>query len=86
MRRKDLAMFKKCFTVVFLAMIVWIGFYFMVPNVSKLKKWAPKKTSFMEYREREWRAEGKKILYQSTMGSHVPDFTLFDQGGDYRRG
>jgi monofunctional glycosyltransferase len=63
MRRKDLAMFKKCFTVVFLAIIVWIGFYFMVPNVSKLKKWAPKKTSFMEYREGEWRAEGKKIRF-----------------------
>ena len=54
-------MFKKFFPVVFLAIIFWIGFYFFVPSISKLKKEAPRKTSFMEYREREWRAEGKKI-------------------------
>jgi monofunctional glycosyltransferase len=52
---------KKIFVVFFLAVIGWVGFYFIVPNVSKLKKEAPRKTSFMEYREREWQAEGKKV-------------------------
>ncbi len=35
-------------------------YLFLFPDVSKLKKENPKKTSFMEYREREWQREGKK--------------------------
>jgi len=31
----------------------------LVPDVSRLKKENPKKTSFMEYREKEWNKEGK---------------------------
>jgi monofunctional biosynthetic peptidoglycan transglycosylase len=31
-----------------------------VPDISKLKKENPKKTSLMEYREKEWKHEGKK--------------------------
>lgn len=38
-----------------------IAYYFIFPNVSKLKKENPKKTSFMEYREREWQEKGRKI-------------------------
>lgn len=34
---------------------------FCFPDVSKLKKENPGKTSFMEYREREWEKKGKKI-------------------------
>ena len=37
-----------------------VGIYFVYPDVSKLKKVAPKKTAFMEYREEEWRDQGKK--------------------------
>jgi len=35
-----------------------------VPDVSRLKRENPKKTSIMEYREREWRREGKKYRIQ----------------------
>jgi monofunctional biosynthetic peptidoglycan transglycosylase len=35
-----------------------------VPDVSKLKKENPKKTSLMEYREREWKREGKRYRVQ----------------------
>ena len=43
------------------AIVLGIGFYFIYPVVSTLKKENPKKTSFMEYREEEWEREGKKI-------------------------
>lgn len=45
----------------FSAILLGIGFYFVYPVVSTLKKENPKKSSFMEYREREWEREGKKI-------------------------
>ena len=37
-----------------------VGIYFVYPDVSKLKKAAPKKTAFMEHREEEWHNQGKK--------------------------
>lgn len=43
------------------ALLLGIAYYFIFPDISKLKKENPKKTSFMEYREREWREKGKKI-------------------------
>lgn len=42
------------------ALILSVGIYFVYPDVSKLKKTAPKKTAFMEYREEEWSNQGKK--------------------------
>ena len=36
----------------------------LVPDVSKFKKENPKKTSFMEYREKEWQHQGKKYRIQ----------------------
>jgi len=39
--------------------------FLLMPNVSRLKKQTPKKTAFMEYREREWKEKGKKVkVYQ----------------------
>jgi monofunctional biosynthetic peptidoglycan transglycosylase len=35
-------------------------YLFLVPDISRLKKERPGKTSFMEYREKEWQREGKK--------------------------
>jgi monofunctional glycosyltransferase len=35
-----------------------------VPDIARLKKENPKKTSFMEYREDEWKREGKKYKIQ----------------------
>jgi monofunctional biosynthetic peptidoglycan transglycosylase len=43
------------------AIFLSIVYYFIFPDVSSLKKSNPKKTSFMEYREREWKEKGKKI-------------------------
>jgi monofunctional biosynthetic peptidoglycan transglycosylase len=51
----------------FLALITtigFVGFYFVYPDVSKLKKVNPKKTSFMEYREDQWQSKGKKLTIQ----------------------
>jgi len=36
-------------------------YFFSVPDLSKLKKENPKKTALMEYREKEWKEEGKKV-------------------------
>lgn len=43
-----------------LALAGFIAFHFVYPDVSKLKKENPKKTAMMEYREDEWRRDGKK--------------------------
>ncbi len=39
---------------------LFIVFQFVYPDVSELKKKNPGKTSFMTYREKEWKREGKK--------------------------
>lgn len=41
-------------------MLLSIAYYLIFPDVSKLKKNNPAKTSFMKYREREWQEKGKK--------------------------
>jgi monofunctional biosynthetic peptidoglycan transglycosylase len=46
--------------VLILAVFLNIGTCFVYPDVSSLKKLAPKKTAFMEYREKEWKKQGKK--------------------------
>ena len=48
-----------------LAILGFGGFYFVYPDVSKLKKENPKKTSFMEYRENEYKARGRNVRIQS---------------------
>ncbi len=37
-----------------------VGYYFFNPDVARLKKWHPARTSFMEYRLRQWAEQGKK--------------------------
>lgn len=49
---------------IILALIAGIGLYMVYPDVSRLKKENPKKTSFMEYREDEWKKRGKKVRIQ----------------------
>jgi monofunctional biosynthetic peptidoglycan transglycosylase len=46
------------------ALIANVCFYFLYPDVSRLKKENPRKTSFMEYREKEWLEQGKKKKIQ----------------------
>ncbi len=43
------------------AVFLSVGFYFVYPDVAKLKRTNPQKTSFMEYRENEWRTAGRKL-------------------------
>jgi monofunctional biosynthetic peptidoglycan transglycosylase len=43
------------------ALLVVAGYYLFYPDVSSLKKKNPNKTSFMEYREAEWRQQDKRI-------------------------
>ncbi len=67
-RKRPGRFFRFVRAVIILGILVVLGFggfYFVYPDVSKLKKENPKKTSFMEYRESEYRAKGKKIRIQS---------------------
>lgn len=51
------------------------AFYLVYPDVAKLKKQNPGKTSFMEYREDEYRAKGKNVKVQQkwvSLGSISP--------------
>jgi monofunctional biosynthetic peptidoglycan transglycosylase len=43
-----------------------IIYYIFFPDISKLKKENPEKTSFMEYREEEWKKQGKKTKINQT--------------------
>lgn len=65
MRRKKNKRFKTWFArLLFLSiavMLASIAYYFFFPNVAALRKGYIKKTAFMEYREREWQRQGKKI-------------------------
>lgn len=54
-------MTKKLFIIVIAVFILAIAYYFIFPDISFLKKSNPKKTSFMKYREREWKEKGEKI-------------------------
>ncbi|MFA6472154.1 MAG: monofunctional biosynthetic peptidoglycan transglycosylase [Candidatus Latescibacterota bacterium] len=56
--------FKKIIIAAILFPILFTGFYMIFPRVSVLKENNPEKTSFMKYREREWRTQGleKKIV------------------------
>lgn len=62
---KFLRFIKVAIVLVVLLVVGFAGFYMVYPDVSKLKKQNPGKTSFMEYREAEYRAQGKKIRIQS---------------------
>ena len=47
-------------------LLLSIAYYFIFPDVSKLKKQNPKKTSFIGYREEEWQKKGKRIEIKQT--------------------
>ena len=50
--------------LVTLALVSFVGYYAVYPDVSKLKRENPRKTSFIEYREREWERKGKRVVIQ----------------------
>ncbi len=53
-------LFKILIAIFSFALFLSISVYFVYPDVSKLRKMHPKKTTFMEYREKEWQNQGKK--------------------------
>jgi monofunctional biosynthetic peptidoglycan transglycosylase len=65
-RKRKKSSFKKiCWIfVVFLISGISAYLYFSFPDIESLKRHNPKKTAFMEYREREWKRQGKKYKVQ----------------------
>jgi monofunctional biosynthetic peptidoglycan transglycosylase len=62
-KKRKRSFFGRLFFILFIGVIglaCFIGFNFIYPDVSALKKENPKKTAFMEYRESEWERQGKK--------------------------
>lgn len=57
-------------------LILSVGYYLIFPDVAKLRKINPRKTSFMEYREQEWKKAGKKkrIRYSWVSFSRISPF------------
>ncbi len=56
--------FKVTFALLLLTVVGFIGYYAIYPDVSSLKRENPKKTSFIEYRERQWKQKGRKVSIQ----------------------
>ena len=52
--------------VLFLGFLLHLGSFFFFPQVAILKKENPKKTAFMEYRERQWLEEGRAVRIRQT--------------------
>lgn len=50
---------KKIILLLLSAILTYTGIYFIVPDVSKLKKENPQRTSFMEFREKQERDKGR---------------------------
>lgn len=67
-RRKSsgglLRFIKVIFFLAIITILGFVGYYFVYPDVSKLKKENPKKTSFMEYRENQWQSKGRRLNIQ----------------------
>ncbi|TAL21925.1 MAG: monofunctional biosynthetic peptidoglycan transglycosylase [Nitrospirae bacterium] len=65
-RRKKKSSLKKLLCIVFIFLISGISAYLYVTfsDIESLKKQNPKKTSFMEHREKEWKNQRKKYTIQ----------------------
>jgi len=50
----------------FLGFLLYLASFFFFPQVAPLKKENPKKTAFMEYRERQWLEEGRAVRIRQT--------------------
>lgn len=58
--KKKKSLFKQLAIFSIIVLAGFIVFQFIYPDISKLKKNNPEKSAFMEYREKEWKREGKK--------------------------
>lgn len=53
---------RKCLCIIVLSLLCLPLLYFiLMPDIARLKKENPGKTSFMEYREKEWARDNKKL-------------------------
>ncbi|MBF0506939.1 MAG: monofunctional biosynthetic peptidoglycan transglycosylase [Nitrospirae bacterium] len=70
--------FRIILLLLLVAAILGVCYSFIYPDMASLRKGAVKKTSFMEYREREWRREGKiiKIRQIWTPFSNISPFLV----------
>lgn len=60
-RKKKSSLKKMCWVfVVFIISGISAYIYFSFPDIESLKKNNPKKTAFMEYREQDWKRQGRK--------------------------
>ena len=50
----------KIFLFILICLFVWVGRFFFLPEIALLKAHNPSKSSFMKYREHQWREEGRK--------------------------
>jgi len=67
------------FLLLLLLLLVLVAAYLMlVPDISGLVRENPRKTSFMEYREREWKREGKRYHIQQRWVplSHISPYLM----------
>ncbi|MFA4915817.1 MAG: monofunctional biosynthetic peptidoglycan transglycosylase [Syntrophales bacterium] len=55
---KKYILFTMVLTLIF--SFLFVGYYALFPDVSRLKRWHPQRTAFMEYRLRQWEREGKQ--------------------------
>ncbi|MBN1665301.1 MAG: monofunctional biosynthetic peptidoglycan transglycosylase [Deltaproteobacteria bacterium] len=75
-------MLKKIISIIIIlctaAFVLNIACYLIFPNIHRLKKENPKKTAFMEYRENEWAAKGKKRKIQQRWVplSHISPYVI----------
>ena len=65
-KRKSRPKIMKLLALLACLLFAYIAVSFVYPSVSKLKKTNPKKTAMMEYREREWKDEGKNMKIRQT--------------------
>jgi len=59
MRQKNI--YKKIIIFIVSAILLSVSFFFIFPDIAKLKNEHPEKTSFMKYREEEWQKEKRKV-------------------------
>ena len=59
-RTKKKPLFRRLSFFLLFLLLGFVAFQFIYPDVSALNKVNPKKTAMMEYREAEWKREGKK--------------------------
>lgn len=63
---KKRKLLKWALVILVLAIVSGAAYVSLYPDVSKLKRTNPKKTAFMEYRENEWKEQGKRLKIQQT--------------------